>query len=159
MYISIIGPSPKHLPGGYNMASKENKIIVNSIEKHLISMMNSGEKVAVLTDLSLGLSTFIATIALNLREKNYPISLHIVIPNMDQDGRWYPRDRAKYRDILSKSDTVKHISKASYTLDSIQKTHRYLDKTSNKILFLDSGRLDATSKIRLKSVRNKIISL
>lgn len=87
MYISIIGPSPKHLPGGYNMASKENKIIVNSIEKHLISMMKSGENVAVLTDLSLGLSTFIADISLDLRSENHPISLHVAIPNTSQSDR------------------------------------------------------------------------
>ena len=55
---------------------------------------------------ALGFDTAAAEMVLKMRREGIPVRLELVIPCADQDARWSPAQRRRYRAILAAADNV-----------------------------------------------------
>ena len=60
---------------------------------------------------ALGFDMLAAAVVCYLRDGEYSdMSLHLLLPCRDQDARWSPRDRARYREMLSLADSYLYLA-------------------------------------------------
>ena len=79
---------------------------------------------------ALGFDTFAALAVLDLREQGIEVELCLLLPCRDQDKFWSARDRAVYKDILARADSVEYISE-KYTPWCMHERNRALvDRSS-----------------------------
>ncbi len=60
---------------------------------------------------ALGFDMLAAAVVCYLRDSEFSdLSLHLLLPCRDQDARWSPRDRARYREMLSLADSYLYLA-------------------------------------------------
>lgn len=110
MRIGITGHRPNRLYG-YDLTDSRWILLKNQLKELLIE--NS-------------CNIAISGMALDLKEQGYGIKLHAILPCINQDGMWSSQYKELYKNILSKADKVKYISKRAYHPNCIQKRNEYI---------------------------------
>lgn len=94
------------------------------LDRHLAQMAEEGFT-EFRTGGALGFDTLCALRVLSLREKHPECRLHLILPCPEQDKYWNAGQRALFREILSKADSV-HYVRSAYTPDCMLARNRAL---------------------------------
>lgn len=111
---------------------------------------------------AIGVDTDFAEIALDLRDNVYDfLTVEIAVPCPDQDKFWSADDKARYKRILERADTVNIIS-AHYTNFCMQKRNEYMIDHSDIVFAFwnkNNNRGGTVNAIRYAERKKKQIEL
>lgn len=111
------------------------RIIVGLIEKKHITHFVSG--------MAIGTDMWAAEIVLELKEEYPNITLEAAVPCISQENVWRDSLKRRYRDILSKCDSVTLLQEI-YTSDCMIKRNRYMVDKSDYVVAVWNGRQSGT---------------
>lgn len=118
------------------IAAAKKESITEDLKKAVCALIDEG-----ITDFisggALGFDTMVANLILELKEKYPHIRLVLFLPCPEQDKLWKDKDKAVYKDIVSRADEVKYTSD-SYTDGCMLKRNREMvDNSSICIAYYD----------------------
>lgn len=119
--------------------------------KKFISENNVGK---VISGMALGYDTILAEAVIELKEQGAELILEAAVPCNNQDCKWLEKDRIKYKNILSKCDTVTLLQQ-EYTADCLQNRNKYMVDNSDIILAYWNGKQNGGTYNCIKYAKSK----
>ncbi|MCR5135962.1 MAG: DUF1273 domain-containing protein [Oscillospiraceae bacterium] len=146
------GHRPVRLPWSTNEKDPRCISLKEQIAASLEGIYASGYR-HFISGMAIGCDTYFAEAVLALRERHPDVTLEAAVPCDDQADRWTKRQQAVYADILSRCDTVTHVSHL-YTPDCMMRRNEYMIEHSSLLLACFSGRGSGTMKTILCAERS-----
>lgn len=88
--------------------------------------------------MAMGADTMFAQSVLALKKEFPKVQLEAAVPCRGQENSWQEADRALYRSLLLKCDTVTYVSE-NYSPGCMQKRNRYMADKSSLLIALSFG--------------------
>lgn len=120
------------------------KELKERLEKKLVALIEDGFTTFIAGG-ALGFDTLAEEVVLELK-KEYPlIKLRLSLPCPEQDSLWKDKDRAIYRDILKKADSIEYISQHYTDSCMLDRNRRMVDSSDLLIAFYDGRKRSGTA--------------
>ncbi len=110
---------------------KLKKVLKDKIEEGCCAFLAGG---------AIGFDTIAAQTVLELREEYPHIRLELILPFKGQEERWNRSQKAVYRDIIAKADTVEYLCEGYMTLAYHARNKALINRSDCCICFMKSDR-------------------
>lgn len=114
-------------------ATPRQKLILQK----LIQNMIAGGYTTFVTGGAIGFDTVAAELVLQKREEGQAVRLELVLPCADQDARWSPAQKQRYRKILKAADSVECLHDRYTDGCMHERNRRMVDKSSLCVAFCE----------------------
>ncbi|MDE6031166.1 MAG: DUF1273 domain-containing protein [Oscillospiraceae bacterium] len=139
--VSFTGYRPSKL----NFFGEDDPLCVdlkNRLARKIAELADKGAD-RFFSGMALGVDMWCAEAVLELKKTRHEITLTAVIPCRDQDIKWSPTERERYRGILAKCDKVICISE-EYVNGCMQKRNRALVDLCDVLVAVYDGKAGGT---------------
>lgn len=123
----VTGHRPKGFPWDYSKTdSASHQEYLEAMACYIDQVIRKDGVVHFIAGGAIGADTDFAETVLDFRDHVYDhITLEIAVPCMGQEDRWSAEDKARYKSILDRADTVTVLSE-HYTSFCMQKRNEYM---------------------------------
>lgn len=94
---------------------------------------------------ALGFDTLAEKVVLTLKKEYPDIVLRLILPCRNQDDLWKIGDKAVYRDILKKADSVEYVTDVYTDGCMLERNRRMVDNASVLVAFYDGRQRSGTA--------------
>lgn len=140
--IAVTGHRPDKL-WGYDLNHPKYKELESLIMKEIAKIILEHQfenPIECISGMALGVDTIFAKAVLKMRmEAPESIRLIAAVPCIEQDKLWRGNDKTTYKNILSLSDEVVHVSKEPYTKGCMNARNQYMIDRCNVLLAVWNG--------------------
>lgn len=129
---AFTGHRPSRFSWGYNEADKDCIALKEILTSEIIRLIDMGVT-QFLSGMAEGVDCWAATIVLALREKNFALKLHCILPCKTQADSWSPASKGLYHSILEQADSIVYVSR-DYHKKCMMERNRFLVNHSDILL-------------------------
>jgi uncharacterized phage-like protein YoqJ len=142
---SFTGYRPQKLSACLANGSLTLARVEEILRAEMLAMLDR-EFTTFMSGMALGSDMMFARIALELRERytSALVKLVAVIPCLDHDKAWNPRDRALCREMIEQADERVLVSDRPYFDGCMQRRNRYLVDSCDEMLAIYDGQRGGT---------------
>ena len=137
------GHRPDRLPSGWRRDSRALSPLTATLDRAIGQAVADGIRL-FLSGMALGVDTLAAQLILRRREQGEPVSLGAVLPCPEQDARWGPEDRRRYRRLLDQADWI-HIISPRYTPACMGERNFWMARHSSRMIAVFDGQSGGTA--------------
>ena len=137
--IALTGHRPEKLDG-YNIFSPFYMELAKQLRSIVLSYINKGKKVHMVSGMALGADTIWALVGLKLKDQGYPVVLEAAIPCANHPDTWKGTEsKIRWQNIVDRSDIVTQVSNKPYAGYLMQKRNEYMVNKCNVLVSVWNG--------------------
>lgn len=126
---AFTGHRPAKLPWKYD--EEDNRCVaLKAMLAEQIEKLAAAGVTSFYSGMALGVDVWSAMAVLALRERNPAVKLHCVLPCEGQEAKWTAPAQARYKQILSRADSVDYVSHAYHKGCMLERNQRLVDSAA-----------------------------
>lgn len=141
--VCFTGHRSQKLPWRFNELDERCLAMKRTLRVEIEKAIQRDYKI-FLCGMALGFDTICAETVIDLKQKYSDIKLIGAIPCRTQDSKWADKDKARYRELLQKLDSIRCIYDEYTGTDCMLERNRYMVNNSSLMIALFNGQAGGT---------------
>lgn len=136
--VCFTGHRSQKLPWRFNEEDERCKAMKKTLRSEIEKAIQKGYK-TFLCGMALGFDMICAETVIDLKKEYNDIKIIGALPCRTQDIKWSPKDRARYRNLLSQLDDIRCIYDKYIGADCMLERNRFMVNNSSLMIALFNG--------------------